>query len=76
MKGAFYLVIVLTIAMLFIPGALTSSGVKYLGLDITTWIGGIGIIMLSSFAIFMAKGNIKPKKKIPTKRKSTTKKKK
>ena len=74
MKKALYLVALLAIVMLFVPGLIETTEIEYLGVDLTTWIGGIGIIALSAVALMMSKGDIKSPKK--TTKKKTTKKKK
>ncbi len=69
MKQSLFLIIILALCMLFIPGLFDTTPVPFFGLDITTWIGGIGIIILSSLAMFLSKENLKVKKKVIKKKK-------
>ncbi|MFA7689000.1 MAG: hypothetical protein WCX96_02810 [Bacilli bacterium] len=66
MKQTLFLVIILTLCMLFIPGFFDTNTLFILGVDIATWIGGIGIIVISSLAIFLSKENLKSNKKRKT----------
>jgi len=62
MKQALYFIIVLALAMLFIPGVMEESELKFLGINLTTWVGGIGIIVLCVIALTVSKHEIKTSK--------------